>query len=172
MNWSPVIGAAGYEIRGRRVGTTGLATILVGNSQTFRDVFGLLSGFSYEWTIRSWCDQLGNTTSEFLPFDMFTTLNGGRTAGHDAWYLETSDFEVSIWPNPAAEVLELEILGSNSALKGNITINDAAGREVKSFNAAVNHKTIINVHHLANGFYHIFVEMEGVVKHRKLVITK
>ncbi len=45
LNWSPISGAVGYEIRGKRIGTSNWVTIQVGNFNSFKDVFGLQSGF-------------------------------------------------------------------------------------------------------------------------------
>ena len=73
LEWNAVVGSYGYEIKGRRIGATAWTSIQVGNFQSFKDVFGLQSGFSYEWTIRTACNQGGTNWSPWRPLGNFTT---------------------------------------------------------------------------------------------------
>ncbi len=74
LNWQHIPGAIAYEITGKRVGASQWTTLLQGNVFDYRNVFGLQPGFSYQWTVRAWCDSVGNISSPWAALDTFTTL--------------------------------------------------------------------------------------------------
>ncbi len=72
LNWSPAPTAHHYNIRGRRVGSTNWVNLVVPPNPTFKNVFGLSYGFSYEWQIRSACDAAETSVSAWTVLDTFT----------------------------------------------------------------------------------------------------
>ena len=78
LSWSKVWGVAGYEIKGQRIGSSGIATIQVSYTDTVKDVFGLLPGSLYWWTVRSICNQMGTNYSDFAENDTFSTNTASR----------------------------------------------------------------------------------------------
>ena len=105
LNWQPIPGAQAYEIKGKRVGTTNWVTLLQSSLNSYKDVFGLASGFSYHWTVRAWCDSAGNFTSPWVGLDTFSTLtlgNGNRLVGTSKASLKES--ELRLFPNPAPKI--------------------------------------------------------------------
>ncbi len=92
----------GYEIKGRRVGTSGLTTVLVGGGNTTsKSVFGLLPSTTYEWLIRTWCDVNGVKRSDFTAFTPFTTLSGARlNDGSVGDFGDVLVGSLEIYPNP------------------------------------------------------------------------
>ncbi len=103
FNWNPVFGAVGYEIRGRRVGTTGLANLTIpGGGTSSHTVAVLAPSSAYEWTIRALCDATMTQASDFLPNMTFTTNSLKKND-------ELDEFEGSsmLYPNPANQYVLL-----------------------------------------------------------------
>ncbi len=153
LNWTPVVGAGGYEIKGRRVGTGSLVTIAVGQV-TFKDVFGLLSGFQYEWLIRAFCDQSGNTTSEFSEWDMFTTLSGARLGKEEPVLSESSAY-----PNPFSSEINLRGVVEEENYK--VSVLNTIGEEVYvqgNVEVEAFMDLTVDLSHLNPGIYFIHIE--------------
>ncbi len=74
LHWEPATNAWSYQIRGRRVGTTNWTFLNVAhNAPNFKDALGLSNNSSYEWQIRTNCDQIGAAQSVWSAMDTFTT---------------------------------------------------------------------------------------------------
>lgn len=102
LNWLPVTGAAGYEISGRRLGVAQWTSLVVSNINSFKDVYGLAANSSYEWTIRSWCDQNGNNRSDWMGLDTFTTSGSQRLVGSQPGSSDEFSGEgLVVFPNPS-----------------------------------------------------------------------
>jgi choice-of-anchor B domain-containing protein len=69
VSWAPVPGATGYQLQGRRAGTSTFRSITTGS--TARTVNNLNSGSTYEWKVRAQCS--GGAISDFSPLSSFTT---------------------------------------------------------------------------------------------------
>ena len=97
LNWNQTIwGAAGYEIKGRKVGNANWTTLLITAPAANKNVFGLLSGTAYEWTIRTWCTANGSAKSDFATLTTFTTNTSDRIAG----FTQVQPDELVMTPNP------------------------------------------------------------------------
>ena len=164
FNWNSTAGAAGFEIKGRRIGG-GLATITVGNI-TSRDVFGLLAGTAYEWTIRSICNQSGTLLSSFTPMDTFVTLPYARLASTDLNKKEEEN--LTIYPNPFSNQVFIEYTNPQSEHYA-IRILDAKGVVVFERHQITDSKTIFDRKNLSAGVYFVEVIDEGVLR-RKLIV--
>ena len=133
LAWSGALSAAGYEIKGRRVGTTGLATVLVGGgSTTTKTVCGLQSGSTYEWMVRTWCDQNGNVKSDFTPFVQFTTLSANRLGGENDPFNTDAVTQMSIYPNPSNNLVTLDLNSEIDWNEATVVISDLAGKQVNA----------------------------------------
>ncbi len=164
LNWVATPGAAGFEIKGRRVGG-GLATITVGSSATSRDVFGLLPGTTYEWTIRSLCNQAGTLPSAFTPMDTFVTQNVARFALTN---LNDIEENISIYPNPFSNQVSIEYTNPQTG-KYAIRILDTGGVLVFERQNITGSKTIFNRKGLSAGAYIVEIIDEGVLRKKLLV---
>jgi choice-of-anchor B domain-containing protein len=71
VSWAPVPGATGYQIQGRRAGTSTFRSITTG--ATARTVNNLNPGTSYEWQVRAQCS--GGAISGFSPLSSFSTAS-------------------------------------------------------------------------------------------------
>ena len=165
LNWTATPGAAGFEIKGRRIGG-GLATITVGSLATTKDVFGLLPGTTYEWTIRALCNLTGTLPSAFTPLDTFVTLPYARLASTDLNKKEEEN--LNIYPNPFSNQVFIEYTNPQSEHYA-IRILDAKGLVVFERHQITDTKTIFNRKGLSAGVYFVEVIDEGVLRRKLLV---
>ncbi len=100
LNWDPVSGAIGYQIQGRRVGTTNWSTITVGGLTTSKDVYGLQPGNSYEWQVSTWCDVGIGNQSAYSGLDTFSTPLANRISAHSLHETKLKKPSLMVYPNP------------------------------------------------------------------------
>ncbi len=118
VDWDDVPGAVGYQIAGRRVGTTKFRFVLASESQ--RMIPGLTPGTDYEFMVRAAC--AGDTT-EFSPLFQFTTLTAKMEAPTD----DRSFSDVTLWPNPASDFAQLALSTIEDG-PARLIIRDLSGR--------------------------------------------
>lgn len=75
LNWGSVAGAAGYNVRGRQVGTATWTT--ASTTGTSINYTGLTAGSNYEWQVQTDCG--GGSLSAFTGSVNFTTTGGVAT---------------------------------------------------------------------------------------------
>jgi len=100
----------------------------------------------------------------------FSSLSGFLNGENATARLKTSAFDnaVSIYPNPASNVLNVEVTEDAT-----IQLLDAQGREVMVVShAGVNQKHEINTQNIANGIYMLKVYNEHFVSSSKVIIQK
>ncbi len=73
LNWNNVSNAHHYRIQGRIVGAAQWVEIVVPGGASFKDIFGLANGQSYEWQIATFCTLDESVYSIYSPPDTFTT---------------------------------------------------------------------------------------------------
>ena len=124
LNWNPVIGAAAYEIKGKRVGAASWTTLLLPNTQNSKSIFGLQPNTSYNWTIRSWCDTFGIKTSTFSELDTFTTMSMFRNSDSNQQHFDSSPF-VQVGQNgikikaKGDKIMRIELISPMGRIIGN-----------------------------------------------------
>ncbi len=99
LSWSDVSGAFGYEILGQRVGASGWTSIMASQFVQSKDVFGLSPATSYQWMIRTLCNQSGTLQSPFTSLVQFTT-NSSIRSGQPGVFETFESVSVSVSPNP------------------------------------------------------------------------
>ncbi len=168
LEWNKVVGAAGYEIKGRKLGG-GIATILVGGGNTLhKDVFGLLPNTCYEWQVRAWCDANGNKKSAFTSLDTFCTNPGSRLDSR----IE-NELEFKMIPNPARDKVYFEFDGSlENEEQGKIRLMDSRGQLVIEENVEAAGKQELDVSLLPTGMYFVIFNFEYQQSYRKLLIER
>ncbi len=170
INWDAVNGAAGYEIKGKRVGTTLWHTIMAGTGVTNRQVFGLNPGLTYEYTIRAWCDQNGNKVSDWHSLTQFTTASANRQAAIST-QSEFSAFAVTTNPNPFSDFTTLQF-SSVPATGLIVSVYDLTGIMVQQHKVLHSTQFEISAEHLERGIYFYQVESEQVsIANGKLVVN-
>ena len=85
--------------------------------------------------------------------------------------ISSGNIQVSIYPNPASSVLNVEVTTPNENPNANITITDMLGNMVKQL--AVSSKQLsINVANLSEGVYQLSIQGSNFSITKKLVIVK
>ncbi len=163
LNWIMVEGAAGYEIRGKRVGSSHWTNIPVGNLQNSKTVFGLTPTITYEWTIRTLCDSSGVTYSAWRPLVNFTTNSGARLS-------RKRETGVMVIPNPFEDHITIS---SSSFESGRVKIWNSAGQLVESeqlstFNSEPGIYRV-STQTWPSGIYFVEVESEGHIHQQKIL---
>ena len=164
LTWEAVEGAAGYEIKGRRLGVSSWATFLVGSNQNSKTVFGLASATTYEWTVRTWCDTSGFPYSGWRPLVAFTTQSFDRFGNLN------SSKALLTWPNPAENSLSLLLPFSLVEMeKSGIVIYNSTGNIVLKHEIHQN-STQIDLSEFSAGMYFLEVKNGENIFREKLVV--
>ncbi len=167
LNWTPVTGAAAYEISGRKVGVVPWSSILVSNATSFKDVYGLAANSSYEWTIRTWCDQPGNNRSDFAQLDTFMTASSNKYAAEEN---EPGSLNFSLFPNPASYKFSLHF-GFAEFHELQVSIFSVDGQKVKEEVWSGNTTVTIDISAFNSGIYLVRCSSEnGQLGIRKLMV--
>ncbi|RMG94377.1 MAG: hypothetical protein D6706_13840, partial [Chloroflexi bacterium] len=108
LNWKRVIGAVGYEIRGKKLGGPWVNVPQGGGTNTSKEIFSLQPNTTYVWKVRAWCDNQGVFKSNYSVTDTFTTPSSSRLAS--GMFLMDhhggkSAPEILVYPNPVRQHL-------------------------------------------------------------------
>jgi len=156
LQWDRVPGAAGYQIQGRKAGSSNYKSFLVNRRLTNRTFGNLDPNTTYEWRMRTWCNQSGSVVSDFTPLQSFTT---GSSVNKLAQVLPVAEqLPFRMYPIPATEVLYVELNGAQDAAEA-ITIMDATGRVISRQQSPENGLVTFRLEGLAKGLY--FMHIEG-----------
>lgn len=173
LSWDQHLGVAGYEIRGRRVGTTNWLTILVGPLNSSFTACGLQPGLTYEWTMRSWCNVAGTNVSAWLSLTTFTTQSAFTRLAQTE--MATEQIEVNslrLIPNPAQNRVSLKFTGFDPIETAIIELFDISGKSVMAKNSFQfeNNEAVLDIQNLSSGVYHLSVQNSEVNEVVKLVV--
>jgi len=158
FSWPFVQGAQSYEYA---VTTTATPPTGGGNftSQTNVTVSNLVTGTPYFFHLRAYCSASDRTAWETIPFTPGTNSVNGALAG--------GAFFIELYPNPATDVLNVNITGR--AGSGRIQILDIAGKVVFT-ETLESDKSELNISSLPAGMYLLkYVDREhaGVLRVEK-----
>ena len=155
LAWEPVNGAYDYQIKGRQAGTNAWVTLTVDEATPYFNALGLSPGTSYQWKIRTICNQQGNQRSAFTALTDFTTPSNKVTS-------TTDEFEVRLFPNPAQDFLNLDIKSYETGKTSIKILNNLGqalptsvteGSEISTY--------MLNINHLPHGIFFLVVQESG-----------
>ncbi|NNC94316.1 MAG: S8 family serine peptidase [Chitinophagales bacterium] len=133
LNWDLVLGAVGYTIRGRQVGTSAFVTLNISSGTTTTyNASGLASNTSYEWQVRANCDNSGSVVSPWTSFTSFTTLECATPANLSTSNINNSSARLN-W-NTVAGAIGYKIQGRVVGTSGLVSIN-VAGNSSSHYDA-------------------------------------
>ena len=110
LSWGKTTGALQYNLHYRKAGNSAWTTVK--SKGTSKTINNLLPATGYEWQVQSVCDSSGNTFSPFSITRQFTTLPQKLEK-------EAAGMELNVYPNPASEVVKVNLAGD---WKGNTGI--------------------------------------------------
>jgi Secretion system C-terminal sorting domain/Fibronectin type III domain len=159
VSWEPESGALNYTVQYRSI--FGGSYITVGTVTTASaTITGLQAGREYVWRVKANCSPYGSDVQFSTPFSM-KSGNVNRVAG-----VATTDLQV--WPNPAAEVVEIRV----PATGGQLFILNSTG-QVVSHETVTDLQSSINVANLTNGLYFVRLQYDnGQSQTTKLTVAR
>ncbi|HRG57687.1 MAG TPA: T9SS type A sorting domain-containing protein [Bacteroidia bacterium] len=95
------------------------------------------------------------------------------TLGSGISKIQSSDYELNLFPNPTKGILYIQVGASNSiTTKSYVTIRDIAGRIMNEKTLNTNQLNSIDMSNCAPGFYMVSVSQNNVIKTKKILIQK
>jgi hypothetical protein len=153
VNWTGVSGIYKYRLRYRAQGTTTWTTLVIPATAISKNITGLIPSTTYEYQLRSQCDNTGTAFSNYTTLNTFTTLSLRLE--------EQNNTIIKLFPNPTNDIINLEI-NSNSDCDLSFTIFDVLGKEVLSNQLNIrsgNSTSKLNLNQLPSGIY--FIRLYG-----------
>ncbi|MBL7927242.1 MAG: T9SS type A sorting domain-containing protein [Bacteroidia bacterium] len=167
--WDEISCATGYTLQFRLIGlTTWTSFNLTGATSNSKTISGLNYGQVYEYRVRTKCTPTLN--SAYSAIQTFC-IGGGCAARTTATSIESNNFEMTIYPNPTTEVINIDFdvtlenpvdvyvynqMGSILLIKNNVSIDGLQ----------------LNVSSLSNGLYFIAAMVDGKKHTARFVINK
>jgi len=165
LEWDPIEGSIGCQIKGKRVGSAGSATINVLEneaSQFFVSQNSLQSGQEYEWRVRCACSTSPLIIGPFSAYDYFTFGVASKIADNS--------HEWRIFPNPVKSELTLEVI---SMVPGayNMRILDVQARVVSLERVVLpeSGSLRLDLSHLDDGMYILELYNESSRSYRRFM---
>jgi len=174
LNWSRVVGAMRYEIKGKPVGTLVANVLYAPPSDTFKFVFGLNPATQYEWRVKTWCDTAGVRKSTFTPFNYFTTSSANRLEKPGKQVNAVSTFEMVVFPNPVSEVLNL-LVQSGVVSSANVEFISIDGKRLINEEIVIfegEQRIEVDVSGFYSGIYQLRLTVDGVMRTERIVVNR
>lgn len=167
MKYGAVAGAILYQQKYRVFGTT---TWIYKTSTTLgKALTGLSANTKYEWAVRAKCSINPLVWSGWSPKETFTTL----TVREEPVVIEDTDLhELSIYPNPASELLNLNI-SIDQDREITIKIFNAIGQQIMQKKVMVDDGMLneqLDISKLHSGIYMVAVSAPGFHQTKKLLV--
>ncbi len=130
--WNTLENSSGYRLRIREEGSETWTVYLVGDKSAF--VFkGLNPSTSYEWSVRSKCNDFDYDISSWSPTLKFSTAPLVRMSGSE----ELANDQISLFPNPTSGSMTIAMnTGCSCDNSATIEIHNVLGQSV--YNSTVN----------------------------------
>lgn len=130
MDWSPVMGAIGYQVCGGPVGGgEGCAPPIIGNNSTLINFSQFSPGLIYRWHVRAGCGPAGPPITAFSVDDTLPSTVPPPRLANPLQSVQTSSASLDLYPNPATDRI-LMAFGTLLDGQGQVRIYDATGRVV------------------------------------------
>jgi hypothetical protein len=127
FNWSAMPNATNYTLQFRRSGTSSWTS--VNSTATSVTRTGLLCNTTYQYQIRTRC---GNSWTAYGPIRTFTTASCNKETGENQLPMIEQVFDFSVFPNPASDLINLQLHGADETAAYFVRIFDMSGRMVVS----------------------------------------
>ncbi len=161
LQWSPVIGVAGYEINGRILGSPTWQVKLQGPYFNLKAVNNLAPSVTYEWRVRSICEP-DSVVSAWTATNVFTTPPIVVRLGKE-------QPGVQLFPNPATEMVTI-----NPGMIGMVDLKvlDSKGTTVQKMELDGSDFVSLDISELQSGMYFVQLLSAEETRIQKLLISK
>lgn len=149
MNWSDVPEAVQYEIWRKKSSGNNWKIVFAAGDKGAKNFKNLPCNTSFDFKIRSICDETGTIVSEFTP--VYTAITSPCKMADQQ---QVQD-QLSVYPNPASDFLTVDLILPNDFTNGKADLMDVNGRILVS--QAINDSTLeslyLDVRSLPSGMY-------------------
>lgn len=163
LKWQPATNATTYEVRYKAVGSGGWNTVSTGQKSI--SINGLLPNTTYNWKIRSVCDDPNPPFSAYTGNKKFTTQPQKLSSGSDL-------LSLSVFPNPVTDYVTIN-MESDDPGDLNVRVVNLVGQVQYNSKVAIsdgsNH-IVIDVHDWAHGTYLLEATMQSRTITGKLIV--
>jgi hypothetical protein len=167
LRWDVTNCAAKYKVQIKHVGETNwhIYTGIKLNSIT---ITNLLPDKNYKWQVKTICDSISSTTSDFITGPEFKTAPSFTVGDNIVTNLKVNEkVNVSLIPNPAQTSAELIIEGDIK--NATIIITDMTGKILWQKNNVADRNTKLPIGNFANGTYMVSIKATDYTKTIKLI---
>ncbi|MEM8524672.1 MAG: T9SS type A sorting domain-containing protein [Bacteroidota bacterium] len=154
LNWTAVPAANTYTVQGRQAGTTRWR--LNQNSSTNSTTISnnIVSGVTYEWRVRSNCDDGMSDFSAIATFTAGSSASGDIENRNGNIEMDAT-LQAKVYPSPTSDLLNIV---TNQTVE-QIEIVDMTGKVVRTVVTDIDHTTTqLNINYLTNGHYFVRIK--------------
>ncbi|MEM6699294.1 MAG: T9SS type A sorting domain-containing protein, partial [Bacteroidota bacterium] len=165
LNWTAVPAANSYTVQGRQAGTTRWR--LNQNSNTNSTIISnnIVAGVTYEWRVRSNCDDGNSEYSEIATFTAGGSTADGGIENRNGFIIEEV-LATKVYPSPTNDWLNVQ---SNQSIS-QIQVLDITGKVVAVEATKIGSSRVrLNVSNLAQGHYFVRIQANEDVKTLRFV---
>ncbi len=162
LNWSAVSGATSYLVRIDEAGQTNWNEFTTSNTNI--SISGLVKNVAYDWNVTAICGGDQSDASGTCNF-----VAGQASTGDCAARLTSPNVAITLYPNPARDVLQIDGLNGVQVKSATIFNMD---RSLKSFNNAVIDQGM-DITSLSSGVYYLRIVLpDDSVQTKKFIVIK
>jgi len=165
LKWAPVANATQqYEVQYKKHPDLIWIDRMIDPTEHNKKVYGLAPDTKYDWRVQSWCDTVAATGSHFTAIKKFTTL-----VQRPVLLTETKPIEISVYPNPAHDVITIGSTGNISQVR----VLNLPGQEVMNVfigEEDSNRLVQLSLSNLPAGNYFVEVTSDGQKEMMKMVV--
>ncbi|MEM8525362.1 MAG: M43 family zinc metalloprotease [Bacteroidota bacterium] len=164
LNWTAVAAANSYTVQGRQAGTTRWRLNQNSNTNSTTISNNIVSGVTYEWRVRSNCDDGNSDYSEIATFTAGASAIGG-IENRGETIIEKA-LVANVYPSPTSDLLNIRA----NQMVNQIQILDITGKVVRSVVLDQNSTlTQLSVSDLVDGHYFIRLQAKNDIKTLRFV---
>ncbi|MEM8523200.1 MAG: proprotein convertase P-domain-containing protein [Bacteroidota bacterium] len=165
LNWTDVPAANNYTVQGRQIGSSNWQLTLTANTNSTTVSNNIVPGVTYEWRVRSNCNDGMSDFSEIATFTAGSSSNSGlENRGGNVEINAT--LQVKVYPSPTSSLLNVS---SNQTIE-QIEILDMTGKLISSTRTDVGQATTqLNISYLINGHYFVRIKVADDVQTLRFV---
>ncbi|MEL6942053.1 MAG: M43 family zinc metalloprotease, partial [Bacteroidota bacterium] len=165
LNWTAVSAANNYTVQGRQQGSNNWQLTLTANTNSTTVSNNIVPGVTYEWRVRSNCNDGNSDFSEIATF-VAGGSSADRTIENRSGFIIEKELTAKVYPSTTSGLLNIR---TNQTIN-QIQILDITGKVVRSIVAEQDTTlTQLNVSNLVNGHYFIRLQANDDIKTLRFV---
>ncbi|MEL6720882.1 MAG: T9SS type A sorting domain-containing protein, partial [Bacteroidota bacterium] len=165
LNWTAGPAANSYTVQGRQAGTTRWRLNQNSNTNSTTITRNIVNGVTYEWRVRSNCDDGNSDYSEIATFTAGGSNANGAIENRSEFTIEEA-LTAKVYPSPTNDWLNVQ---SNQSID-QIQVLDITGKVVRMEAINLGNSRIrLNVSNLVQGHYFVRIQANDDVRTLRFV---